>query len=187
MGSHFQLIDSLLLEPPVEHEARRPGLVGDVQLAAAATDLAQTALDRVQVAANLALAVTMQSEGSYRGDLAAPFSGSLPAKYSPSIPWSFTSEMRSPSHPATLPPIAWLRLRCEPRRCGPRQPPQLSPYLCGHPGPHNALSFSCACLRFRLLWVYLSILRKGPVSRGNPRLRGQALFSSVPPIRSYNV
>ena len=56
-------------------------------------------------------AVTMQSEGSYRGDLAAPFSGSLPAKYSPSIPWSFTSEIRSPSHPATLPPIAWLRLR----------------------------------------------------------------------------
>ena len=41
----FHAIDPQLLELPVEHEARRPRLVGDVQLAAAATDLAQTAFD----------------------------------------------------------------------------------------------------------------------------------------------
>ncbi len=52
----------------------------------------------------------MQSEGSYQGDLTAPFSGSLLAKYPPSIPWSLTFELHSPSHPATLPTIAWIRL-----------------------------------------------------------------------------
>ena len=50
---HVATLVGFEFEPPVEHEARRPGLVGDVQLAAAATDLAQTALDRVQVAADL--------------------------------------------------------------------------------------------------------------------------------------
>jgi hypothetical protein len=56
------------------------------------------------------LAVTMQSSRSHRGDLAAYFSGALPAKYPPGIPCSFASEIRSPSHPATPPSTEFLRI-----------------------------------------------------------------------------
>src|SRR5437867_4344586 len=53
----------------------------------------------------------IQSGGSYRGKLTAPFGVSFPAKYPPGIPWSFTTDIFSPSHPATPPPTVFLRLR----------------------------------------------------------------------------
>ena len=55
-------------------------------------------------------AAELQLEGSYRGNLTAPFGVSLPAKYPPGIPWSFTTEICSPSCPATPLPTEFLRL-----------------------------------------------------------------------------
>ena len=57
------------------------------------------------------LAVTIQSSRSRRGDLAALFSGALPAKYPPGIPRSLASEMHSPSHLAAPLSTELLRLR----------------------------------------------------------------------------
>jgi len=47
---------------------------------------------------------------SYHGNLTAPFRVRHPLEIPTGIPRDSSSEMRSPSHPATLPPTASLRL-----------------------------------------------------------------------------
>ena len=47
--------------------------------------------------------VEMRLERSYRSNLTAPFAVSFPAKYPPVNPWSFTTEICSPSYLATPP------------------------------------------------------------------------------------